>query len=331
MRRICTLLMGLLLFTCPCMAAPYRIEVLQVGDVEAFSIVMQSTIKELGRLGLVQGQNVNIRRTVIKADTVQGAGDKNEVKDSADRIVASRPDLALTIGTPATQALKDKAVAARIPVVFSCVYDPVLVGSVSATQAGPGFTGVSIYVDPADVLSVARLAFPGLKTLGIVHSGDDNVLSFVNETRRKGHAMGVNVLAQQVRKDEKLTPAARKLVAQGARAFLIPVDTYYALRDYEPVKELIAIQHQTKIPAVACTIGGPNDPRGAVLLLTPSFQVIGELTGRQIAKILKQGRKPETLPILRQEHVYVQVDTAIAKSLGLTLPSQLLMMAKPRE
>jgi len=27
----------------------------------------------------------------------------------------------------------------------------------------------------------------------------------------------------------------------------------------------------------------------------------------------------------------VQVDTAIAKSLGITLPSQLLMMAKPRE
>jgi len=331
MRRVCVVLLGLLFVAWPCMAEPYRIEVLQVGDIEVFGIVMQATIKELNRLGLVQGRNVHIRRTIIEADISQGAVDKDEIMDSADRIITARPDLVLTIGTPATRILKDKAVAARIPVVFSCVYDPLLVGSASATAAGPGFTGVSIYVDPGNVLSVARLAFPGLKTLGIVHSGDDNVLSFVNETRRKGREMKLDVLAQQVRKDENLTPAARKLIAKGARAFLIPVDTYYALRDYEPVKELIAIQHETKIPAVACTIGGPNDPRGAVLLLTPSYQVLGELTARQIAKILIQGRKPETLPILRHEHLRVQVDTAIAKSLGLTLPSQLLMMAKPRE
>jgi len=331
MRRICTLLMGLLLFTCPCMAAPYRIEVLQVGDVEAFSIVMQSTIKELGRLGLVQGQDVNIRRTVIKADTVQGAGDKNEVKDSADRIVASRPDLVLTIGTPATQALKDKAVAARIPVVFSCVYDPVLVGSVSATQAGPGFTGVSIYVDPADVLSVARLAFPGLKTLGIVHSGDDNVLAFVNDAKIKARELKMNVMAKQVRKTDKLTPAAQSLIAQGVQAFLIPADVYYGMRDLEPVRELIAIQREKKLPVISCAIARPKEAHVAVLLLTPSFDVVGELTARQITKILKQGRKPETLPILKQEHLRIQVNTAVAKSLGITLPNQLLMMAKPRE
>ena len=331
MRRGCVLLLGLLLVAWPCTAAPYRIEVLQVGDIEAFSVVMQSTMKELNRLGLVLGRNVHIRRTVIEADISQGDVNKDEIKESADRIIAARPNLVLAIGTPATKIIKDKAVAARIPVVFTSVYDPLLVGSASATQAGPGFTGVSIYVDPADVLTVARLAFPGLKTLGIVHCGDETVLAFVNDVKTKARKLKMHVLAKQVRKTDKLTPAARALIAQGARAFLIPVDTYYALRDYEPVRELIDIQHQTRIPAIACTIGGPKDPRGAVLLLTPSFQVIGELTGRQIAKILLQGRKPETLPILRQEHVYVQVDTAIAKSLGITLPSQLLMMAKPRE
>ncbi|MEN6473288.1 MAG: ABC transporter substrate binding protein [Syntrophaceae bacterium] len=331
MRKVCTVLLGLLLLTWPCMAAPYQIEVLQVGDVEAFGIVMQSTIKELGRLGLVQGQNVNIRRTIIKADMLQGAGNEVEIQDRADRIIAARPDLVLTIGTPATKALKDKAVAARIPVVFSCVYAPLLVGSASLTQAGPGFTGVSIYVDPADVLNVVRLAFPGLKTLGIVHSEDENVLAFVNDAKIKGRNLKINVLTRQVRKTDKLTPAACELIAQGAQAFLVPADVYYGMRDLEPVRELIAIEREKKLPVISCAIARPKDAHVAVLLVTPSFQVIGELTARQIAKILLRGRKPETLPILRQEHMHVQVDTRVAKSLGLTLPNQLLMMAQPRE
>jgi len=331
MRRLGMVLLGLLIITLPCMAAPYRIEVLQVGDVDVFSAVMQSTIKELGRLGLVQGRNVHIRRTIIEADILQGAGNKDEIRNSVDRIVASRPDLALTIGTPATKALKDKAVAARIPVVFSCVYDPMLVGSTSARQGGPGFTGVSIYIDPADVLNVAKLGFPGLKNLGIVHSEEENVLAFVNDAKIKARDLKINVLTKQVRKSDKLKPAAQALIAQGAQAFLVPADVYYGMRDLEPVKELIAIEREKKVPVISCTIARPKDAHVAVLLVTPNFEVIGELTARQIAKILKQGKKPETLPILRQAHLRVQVNTRVAKSIGITLPNQLLMMAQPRE
>jgi putative ABC transport system substrate-binding protein len=313
------------------MAAPYRIEVLQVGDIDVFDIVMQSTIRELGRLGLVQGQNVLIRRTTIEADSAPGDGKRDEIRSGVDRIVAARPDLVLTIGTPATKILKDKAVAARIPVVFSCVYDPIVIGSASSTQAGPGFTGVSNYVDPADVLNVAKLAFPGLSTVGIVHSDNEAAVAFVNDARAKGHRLKITVLSRQVSKTSRFTPAANDLIARGIQVFLVPVDTYYALRDYAPVKELIAIQHKYKIPAIACASGGPKDPHGAVLLLTPSFQVIGELTGRQIARILKQGKKPETLPILYQEYLHVQVDTTVARSIGITLPNQILMMAQPRQ
>lgn len=332
MRRVVMVLIGMLLVTWPCMGAPYRIEVLQVGKIEAFDVVMQSMQKELARQGLVEGQNVRVHRTIIEANLAQGDGNMAaEIQTSVDKMVGTKPDLVLTIGTPATKAAKDKALSTHIPVVFSCVFNPLIVGCISPTKAGPGFTGVSNYIDPTDVLNVAKLAFPGLKRVGVVHSDDESTLAFIDDVKAKAGKLKITVLSKQVDKASKLTPAARELIAKGAQAFLIPADVYYGMRDYEPVKELIAIQHETKIPAISCTIGGPKDPHGAVLLVTPSFQVLGELTGRQIAKIIKQGQKPETLPILRQEHLYVQVDTEVAKALGITLPNQILMMSKPRE
>ena len=207
---------------------------------------------------------------------------------------------------------------------------PELVGAKSKTEAGPGFTGATIYMDPKNLIQIAKLAFPKIKTLGLIHSDDENAVAFAEETKSKGASLGITVLTKQVNKSDKVTPVAEELVAKGAEGFITPMDVYYGLRDEEVSKDMRAIYRKYKIPGISSVAGtGKKSSHGSLLYIAPEFSIIGELTGKQVVKILKDGAKPETLPILHQEKLTIQVDLDMLKLLGLELPNQILQMATP--
>lgn len=53
--------------------------------------------------------------------------------------------------------------------------------------------------------------------------------------------------------------------------------------------------------------------------------------GAQAAKILKTGARPESLPVGVQEDLTILVDLGAAKRLGINLPMDILMIARPVE
>ena len=117
--------------------------VLQVSNIGP-STTIPGFLEELGRNGIVEGQNLTVNRQIIDA-----AADANlwkkvgillRIKSAASRIVDAKPDLVLTISTPATKYSMDKIIGAGIPVVFSCVANPPVVGCQSVTQPAPGIT-----------------------------------------------------------------------------------------------------------------------------------------------------------------------------------------------
>jgi hypothetical protein len=57
------------------------------------------------------------------------------------------------------------------------------------------------------------------------------------------------------------------------------------------------------------------------------FTTIGELSGTQAVKIMKDGTRPESLPILRQEDLRILVDTNQLKELHFKLPLEILQIA----
>ncbi|HQP30242.1 MAG TPA: ABC transporter substrate binding protein [Deltaproteobacteria bacterium] len=333
MKRSLFVALVLLFCALPCQGAGYRIEILQVGNVDAFDMAVTAAKAELAKNGLIEGQNLSINRTVIDADLDAGIWEKAKIflkiKNQAARIASAKPDLVITVGTPATKYSKEKIIGAGIPLIFTGVAIPELVGCKSKTQAGPGFTGATIYMDPKDVLQLAKLALPNLKVMGVVHSDDENAAAYVQEAKTKASQLGITIHSRQVSKSDKLTPAAKELVAKGIDAFFIPIDVYYALRDYEPTKELRAFTHNSKIPGIASVLGGHKGSRGAVLYIAPDFRIVGGLTGKQAVKILKEGVKPETLPVARQEKLDIHVDLVELKALDLQLPMQVLQLAKP--
>ena len=180
MKKIVAFIVMLLTFavlSVPCSAEDkvYRIEVLQVAKIEAFQIAYDGFLDTLKKDGIVQGKNLKINRVIIDYN-VEGGGflDKAslylKLKSEASRIAAAKPDIAVTIGTPATKYARDRITAAGIPLVFVAVAIPQAAGCKSLTEGGPGVTGATLYFDMKNAMKIVKAAFPNLKTIGMVSS-----------------------------------------------------------------------------------------------------------------------------------------------------------------
>ena len=309
----------------------YRVEVLQITNFEELQLVYDGFLKELEKNGISQGRNLTVNRTIIDFDIENPSLVKRinvylRIRSEASRIAKEKPDLVLTMGTPVTKYAKDKIIDAGIPLVFTALAFPAAVGCKSLTEAGPGFTGVTTHMNMKDALGIVKQAFPAIKTVGIVHSDDSNSIAHVEEAKKEGLSLGITVISKQVGIKDPVVPALKELQKQGVQAFAVPPDPYYELRAHEKASELIEFSKANKTPAFSFVI---DKIPGAILYVGVDFDNIGALSGKQSVKILKEGVKPEALPILRQQDLTIMVDTKLMQALNIQLPPEILRIAKP--
>jgi len=335
MKKIGTILVLALIVTfisIPCMAQEktFRIEILQVTDNDPFDLCYSGFIKELESNGLIEGQNLTINKRVIPFDVEKGGlwkkmGVLMQIRKEASKIVNEKPDLVLAVGTAATKYSKEKIIAAGIPLVFTAVAIPEAAGCKSLKVAGPGFTGATLYMDINDFLKILHLAFPDKKTYGIIHTEDDNALAQIAQLNAAGQSMGLTFLTKEVHRKDSLIPAAKELIGSGVEAFLLPIDTYYGMRNNEPCRELVEITLAPKIPLISMM----HYPQpGASLYVGTDFAYVGSLAAQNIVKILKEGASPDHLPVLHQDDLSIMVDVDRLKKIDLELPLQILQLAK---
>ncbi|HOM28532.1 MAG TPA: ABC transporter substrate binding protein [Deltaproteobacteria bacterium] len=307
-----------------------RIEVLQVTDIEPYRRSLQGFLGELASSGFVAGRNLEVRRKVIgfdmeRANLWSKIAVLMQIKSEAMRIADEKPDLVLTIGTPSTKFAKDKIIQAGIPLVFTAVAIPTAAGCTSLTHAGQGFTGATLYMDMKEALRLVKQAFPGLTTIGMVHSDDENGVAHVEEAKKTAPTMGMRVLSRQVDKNSPLTPVLEELRAEGVEAFAVPLDTYYGMRDYRACRELESFSLARKIPVFSFAM---MKVPGAILYVGSDFQEVGALSGQLAAKIIRKEADPDTLPVARQEDLRVLVDPNMLEKLGWKLPQEILQIAQ---
>ncbi len=338
MKKLCLLIVFLVCISALSQTAfaadkMYRIETLQVTNIDPFDKSYKSFMNELARNGIVEGKNLKVNRRVIDFDVEKGGlwkkvGVLMSIRSHASEMAAAKPDLALTIGTPATKYAKDKIVSAGIPMVFTAVAIPKAAGCASLTEAGKGFTGATLWMDMKGILQIMKLAFPDIKTVGIVYTDDDNAVANIEDVNKAAPALGLKFITKQIGKKDSIIPAAEELAAQGAQAFAVPLDTYYGMRDYEACHKLGDFSLKNKLPVISlCLLKVP----GAILYIGSDFSIIGTYSGQQAVKILTQGAAPGSLPILRQNDLKVLVDTKQMKAMGVKLPMEILQIAKAVE
>jgi putative ABC transport system substrate-binding protein len=306
----------------------YKIDVLQVTDIAPYQESFDGFLKSLRENGIVQGENLVIRRIKIDFDVENGGfWDRmavlRRIKDEAEAIVLNKPDLVLTIGTPATKYARRILEIGHIPAVFTAVANPVDAGATSLMDGGPGMTGSTLHIDMVDSMKMVKEIFPNISRIGMVHTDDENGITHVEGARASGEQMGITVTSRMVNKQDSIIPSVKELYSggKGVQMFAVPLDTYYAMRNYEPTHDLSDFAVEYKVPVVSFAL---VPVPGAVLYVGADFGLVGNLAGTQAVKILKYRKKADVLPILRQENPTVLIDPNRAAALKLTLPPSVL-------
>jgi putative tryptophan/tyrosine transport system substrate-binding protein len=293
----------------------YRLAVLEFGDPSASAGEIDSFMRELGRLGFVEGSNLVVERRYARSDLAQ-------LEPLAAELVTLMPDVIFTAGgTPAARALK-KATQ-TIPVVFDAAFDPVGRGLVANLARPEGnLTGTAVFTVTIEHKRIQLLS-------DVV--GRATSMGFLNQKvtdeRRRALEQSFASLGPQggarlefFEAEFNALPATIETIAKRKLALVVGNSGFTSV-NAERISELIA---KHRLPAIA---DGRKFAEGGVLLTySTDFVELYKRGADYVARILR-GAKPGDLPIEHASRYAFVVNLRTAKALGLRIPQSMLVLA----
>ena len=269
----------------------------------------------LNETGYVEGQNV-----VIEYRWAEGQYDRLPVL--ATDLVRRRVTVVAATSTPA--AVVAKAATLAIPIVFTTGADPIAVGLVDSLSRPSGnATGVNIYISDlgAKRLELLRQLVPNAAVIGmLVNPNFPDAESQSKDVEEAARTLGKQVHVVHANSEGDLNRAFATFIEMKADALLVSLDSFFLSRR----EQLVALAARHKIPAIYFSrdfvlVGGLMSYGSDI---ADAYRQAGVYTGR----ILK-GAKPFDLPVLQPTKFELIINTATAKSLGLSIPDRLLALA----
>jgi putative tryptophan/tyrosine transport system substrate-binding protein len=288
---------------------------------------LQEIRRGLADVGFLEGRDVT-----VEYHSAEGRFER--LPALAADLVRRRP--AAIVAGAGPSAFAAKAATRDIPIIFVVPEDPVEAGLVaSLNRPGGNLTGVMF---PNNEIAEKRLqllheAVPATETIALL-SGRVDVQPNQVETRHMQSAAGILGLrllvfnlatAFQSREafGTEITQVFAALVEQGAGAVLMG-DSFEVVSRTD---QILSHAARFALPTMCvyssqARAGGLLSYGAALSEFTRGFRQVGAYAGR----ILK-GEKPGDLPVIQLTKFEFVINLKTAKTLGLTIPTNLLVLA----
>ena len=271
--------------------------------------------KGLSETGFVENQNVAIEYRW--AD-----GHYERLPELAADLANRKVAVIAAAYFPATVAAK--AATSTIPIVFISGVDPIAAGLVaSLNRPGGNLTGVSNFNTSltAKRLELLHQVVPRAETIAILVNSTSPASQIIEaEARSAAQALGLRVDVLGASTEPEIDATLAAAAQRGAGALLVAGDAYFNSRR----AQLIALAARYRIPANydrrEIAVDGGLMSYGMNNL--DFYRQAGIYTGQ----ILK-GAKPADFPIQQPTKVELILNLKTAKSLGLELPTSVLLSA----
>jgi putative ABC transport system substrate-binding protein len=269
----------------------------------------------LRKLGYIEGHNAKIEYRILS----EGGASANTL---AAELVKLSPDVIIAVGTAMTIAAKQATTT--IPIVMTPVADPLRAGIVTGlAHPGGNITGTMLY--GAELagkrVEVLKQAVPAIARIAVLGSRAAPLTQLLwPETQTAVQSLGLESRLFTVQDAGELHAAFEAIAQDHANGVIVLADPLFN----SARKTIIALVAQYRLPAVYEDREFVQD--GGLISYGPS---IAEMTRRSAAfvdKILK-GAKPGELPIEAPTEFELAINLETAKTLGLTIPNNLLMLA----
>ena len=217
-----------------------------------------------------------------------------------------------------------KQATSSLPVVFTSVSDPVVLGLVrSLARPGGNMTGLSsLFVDvAAKQFELLATLVPGLERVALMvmpgHQTNKQVIPRLEAAAKSARATLVVI---EVGTAQALDAAFAKAAAERATAMIVPPDPLSA-----SLRGRIAQLALEKRIATGFTSSGFVRAGGLVSYGLNYAHEFG-ISADYVDRILR-GAKPADLPVAQAERFEMVVNRGTAKALGLTIPQSVLVRA----
>jgi putative ABC transport system substrate-binding protein len=270
--------------------------------------------QRLGELGWSDGRNLAIE--------YRWAEGRNErAAEIAAEFVRLKVDLIVTGGTANVVAAKDAT--GLIPIVFAAAGNPVGNGLV-ASLARPGGNVTGLSNQSTDLagkqIESLREMIPGLRRLAILANiGTPISVLDLREVQAGAGALGLSVVALEIRRAEDIEPAFAALDHRADALFVSP--------------DPLVNTHRVRINTLALSARLPtmhtfreSVEAGGLMSYGPNFPELYRRAAALADKILR-GARPADIPVEQPTKFDLTLNLTTAKALGLTVPPGLLARA----
>ena len=132
--------------------------------------------------------------------------------------------------------------------------------------------------------------------------------------------LGLALVIRQVREPSELEEAVHQMKAEGAQAVFVLPDLMFA----HEAKRIADLALAERLPVMAW--GGWFTEAGGLMAYSADYARLVRRLAVYVDKILK-GAQPGDLPIEQPTHFEVTLNLRTARTLGLTIPPELLVRA----
>jgi len=235
---------------------------------------------------------------------------EDNLSNIREGIEFARPDLIMTLGTPATKIAQETT--KDIPVIFAMVLDP------KGSKISP--PGVSMDIPPEIKLRNIKKVFPRAKRIGLIYSSDS--ISDYEEMLHVGGQFGFQFIGEKINSQKEFPDALKHLWWQIDCFLMIPDSKIYFP---ESVEYLLAEGLRKKIPIIG--LSSSYTEAGALISFYCNYEDLGEQAAEIALKILT-GRNSVRTKFMRPRKIDFSLNLLVAKKLDKKIPSEIIKAAR---
>lgn len=287
---------------------PREIRIIRYNDAQFSTDSYMGIMDGLKREGLQEGRDFNVR--VLNAQ-----GDMTTLSSIIAAVRAERPDLLMTISTPALQAALRQA--GPLPIVFCSVGDGVQAGAgKSVTDHLPNVTGITTRSPFEPMVTLIKQMFPSIRSVGTLFTpAEINSELYRTWFAENLEAVGLNLEAVPVTTSADAAEAMTALLKKDIQ--LIAQITDNTTRP--AYAQMIKRATLADMPFFCFDTAGMKD--GATLAFARDYYATGVEAAAVAARVLR-GENPASIPFTNTKKEVLQINPDLLKKYNLVLPQE---------
>jgi putative ABC transport system substrate-binding protein len=292
-------------------ARPYRIGVVHTGFFPSTPPV-EGLKSGLRALGFEEGREVTL-------DIRPTKGDLRLAQAAATALAEAGVDLIFAESEQIARAVK--VATQKVPIVFVRVGDPVVAGLVaSVPHPGGNLTGISSLdtdLTPKR-LQILKAIFPTVRRVWAVYHADDlSSGAAARKAQEVAALLKLELVARAMRTPEELVGQLKNL--RPGDGLLSPPTVTMSIPG-----TILDLQLMARWPAIFYTDYWVQ--AGALVSYGSSIRDDSAQSARLVVRILR-GERPRDLPVEGSNKIELTINLKTAKSLGITIPREILERA----